>query len=146
VKYANLFTHKFGAVEPLGVSEGTNDPIVAMIPIEQSGVGYPDIFTITVWRKIAWGQLILTGVVLVPLTLLLLSASIQAVGFLFVALPFALLTAFGLYGAVGIGANYIRVMGRYRAIEIRFDKPLWRRRRFHDELLHRAGIGSAPIP
>jgi hypothetical protein len=61
-------------------------------------------------------------------------------------------TVFGLFGAfllwrgLFVQACRARVVGRYRTIVIRFDRPFWGRRRFHDELLRRAGAGPSALP
>jgi hypothetical protein len=51
-----------------------------------------------------------------------------------------------LYLSLGLKAHMVRVVGSTSILTIRFDSPLWRRRRFHDELLRRAGISPSPIP
>jgi hypothetical protein len=48
--------------------------------------------------------------------------------------------------ALGRRKHFARIVGRYGLITIRFDRPGWRRLRFHSELLRRAGIRDAPIP
>lgn len=68
------------------------------------------------------------------------------VGFLALALPFTLLAAFMIHRAVVRQKNFARICGRYGHVTIRFDRPGWRRRRFHGELLRRAGLRDSPIP
>jgi len=59
---------------------------------------------------------------------------------------FGAITVLMLVRAIGTQRNYVRVAGVWRTITIRFDAPWWRRKRFHDELLRRAGIAPSAIP
>jgi hypothetical protein len=147
VKSAGIVLLKRGMVAPEGVSEGTLDPITGMIPMDQAGVLYPDIFTICVWRKIDVVRLVFALVIPVPISLYLLVMAVAVhPAFAIGAAPFVLSSAYMLYRAVGLKANMVRVAGGSRMITIRFDSPMWRRRRFHDELLRRAGLSPSQIP
>jgi len=146
VRSAGAVTYSMGIVEAYGVSEGMTDPITGLIPIDQSGVAYPDIFTIAVWRKIAVVELVVALLIPLPITLLTLWGSLHAPGLLIVFAFFALILGLMLYRAVSVKANFVRVAGRYRTITVRFDRPLRRRRRFHAELLRRAGVAPSMIP
>ena len=70
----------------------------------------------------------------------------QSPVFLIFGLPLLLGTGWMFYRAIMIKAHMTRIVGGARTIEIRFDAPIWRRKKFHDELLRRAGISPAPIP
>ncbi len=147
VKSAGIVLMRQGVLAAEGVLEGTLDPFVALIPMDQAGIRYGDIVSVAVWRKIDVLRLVVALVIPVPLTLLLLYAAVaSAAAFLIGALPFALISAYMLYRSLGLQAHMMRVAGSTRVLTIRFDSPLWRRRQFHDELLRRAGISSAPIP
>lgn len=146
MKAAGLVSYRLGIVEAEGVAAGDTDPVLGMIPMDKSGVAHGDILTISVWRKIDVLALVVALLVPVPLALLGLAATLESVAGLFLLVPFGTLGAWMLYRALGIRRNFVRVVGRYRAIEIRFDKPSWRRRKFHDELLRRAGLPPAEIP
>lgn len=147
VKSAGAWVYRFGVVEPLGIAEGTLDPVIAQMTVDRHGVAWPDVVSIAVWRKPDFVQL---GVgMLIPLPLALVGwVSVISAGawFLILALPFSALAAFMLYRALGRKKHFVRVVGRYGVLEIRFDQPGWRRKRFHAELLRRAGLRDAPIP
>lgn len=144
VRWAEVFTYSFAKLEPFGVASGMNDPVTGMIPMDQSGVLFQDVVSITIWRKIRWAQLILA--LLVPAPLALGAVSLKSPGALIGAIPFGMLAAWAIYLAVVVGANRARVVGRYRVLELRFDSPFWRRQSFHDELLRRAGMPPSPLP
>ena len=147
VRWAGGFAYHVGAVEAQGVVEGMADPVTGAIPMEQAGVAFGDIFTVAVWRKIDVVRLVIAGLLPVPLTLVFLYGMLRGTwGLVALAAPFGLISALMIYGAVGARACYARVAGRYRTITVRFDRPPRRRRRFHDELLRRAGIAPSPIP
>jgi hypothetical protein len=147
VKSAGVALTKRGMVAPEGVSEGTLDPVTGFIPMDQSGVLYPDVFTIAVWRKVDVLRLVVALLIPLPVTFLFVVGAVSTwVGLLVPAALFAAVVAYMLYRALGLRAHMVRVAGTWRTIIIRFDSPMWRRRRFHDELLRRAGIGPAAIP
>jgi hypothetical protein len=145
VKSAKLFTYSRGAVGALGVSEGMTDPVTGMIPMEESGVAYPDIYTIAAWRRPDWMTAVVALLFPVPLGLGLLALAFSSPGALVGAIPFLALGGWALYRALGIKRNFVRVAGRWRTIQIRFDKPPWRRKAFYDELLRRSGLPNVPI-
>lgn len=147
VRSAGAFTYRFGVVEPLGVAEGTLDPVIAVGEMNRNGIAYRDIVSIAVWRKLDAVELGIAILIPLPMALLgWLTTFTAGAGFLFLALPFSALAAFMIYRAVGRKKHFVRVVGRWGAIEIRFDRPGWRRKRFHAELLRRAGLRDAPIP
>lgn len=137
-----------GELEPQGVKAGALDPIIAVVPLDASGVLYPDIVSVAVWRKMDWLRLVIALLVPVPLALGLLALAVarQSGVALVFSLPFAAAAAWLIYTGAVVRANWIRVTGSARTVTIRFDRPIWRRRRFHDELLYRAGITPSPIP
>jgi hypothetical protein len=146
VKSAGLVLYKMGEVSPYGVSEGVLDPVTGLIPMDQSGVAFPDIYTVAVWRKIDVVRLLVTLFITLPITALLVAGCFATAWLLILALPFLGLLAYGFWGAIGRQAHWLRVVGAYRTVIVRFDAPFWRRQRFHDELLRRAGITPTPIP
>ena len=147
VTSAGIVLRKMGLVSALGVSEGVLDPVTGMIPIDEQGVAFGDIYTVAVWRKVDVIRLVVNVLIVLPLVVLFLWLGIAVHPILLVfGLPFDALLAFGIHGALVARANYARVVGAYRAVTVRFDRPMWRRRRFHDELLRRAGIAPGPIP
>jgi hypothetical protein len=138
---------KMGLVSPEGVSEGTLDPITGYIPMDQSGVYFGDIWSIAVWRKVDVIRIVVAAIIPLPLSLLFLGLCFSASpGFLILELPFVAITAWMFYRAFAIKQHLVRVVGGARTIEVRFDAPIWRRKKFHDELLRRAGISPRQIP
>lgn len=146
VKSAGLFLMSAGVVAPEGVSTGLLDPITGMIPLDTNGMSYVHIATIAVWRRVAVIEVLVASLFPTPIALLCLWGAFSAPGLLVLALPFVFLASMLFYRAIGRRANFVRVVGAGRAIEIRFDRPFWRRQAFHDELLRRAGIAPSPIP
>lgn len=147
VKAAGFVLMRMGVVDQYGVAEGPLDPIIGMVPLDKSGVAFGEIFTVAVWRRISVVPLVASLVLLLPFVLLVIYAAIPREPFLLVlGLPLDLLFAFVVYRTVVLKANLVRVVGKARTIRVRFDNPLWRRRKFHDELLRRAGISPSPIP
>jgi hypothetical protein len=146
VKSGGMVLMKMGEVTPYGISEGTLDPVTGMIPIEQSGILYGDVYSIAVWRTLDVVRLVLALLVPTPIALGLFWVALNVPFFVFFAAFFALLTGWVLYLAVGVRANHMRVVGAYRMVTIRFDGPIWRRRSFHEEAFRRAGIQPPAIP
>jgi hypothetical protein len=147
VKSAGVVLMKRGMVAPEGVSEGTLDPVTGFIPMDQSGVLYTDVITIAVWRKIDVVRLVVALLIPLPVAILFVVAAVSAwAGLLVPAAAFAAIVAYMLYRALSLRAHMVRIAGTWRTITIRFDSPMWRRRRFHDELLRRVGIAAAGIP
>lgn len=146
VKSAGLLTYRMGLLEPQGVVEGTLDPVTGAIPMDSVGVLYADIFTVAIWRKVDVGRIVLA--VLVPLLLAAMFATGLASSPWFALPTLFFLAIFGVmfYASVFVKKNFVRVAGRNRLFTIRFDRPIWKRRSFHDELLRRAGIPPQQIP
>jgi hypothetical protein len=146
VRWAATFTVRMGMLEPVGVAEGMADPITGLIPLDQNGIMFPDVYSVTIWRKPEVVRFVLASILILPFALGAAWASLSTPGFLVFALPLLLLEALLAYRAFGVQAQWARVVGRYRTVEVRFDRPFWRRRAFHDELMRRSGIGPSPIP
>lgn len=92
-------------------------------------------------------ELVIAILIPAPLALLFWTTVFTAgAGFLALALPFTALAAFMIHRAAFRKRHFARVVGRWGAIEIRFDRPGWKRKQFHSELLRRAGLRDAPIP
>lgn len=147
VRSAGAFEYRFGIVEAFGVAEGALDPVIGRVATEKNGIAWPDVISIAVWRKLDVLELVVALLVPVPLALVFWICVIMAsAGFLFLAVPLSLLGAFMIHRAVVRKKNFVRVCGRYGFVTVRFDRPGWRRLRFHSELLRRAGLRDAPIP
>ena len=138
-----------GVVAAEGVMLGELDPVIGLVATNETGVMFPDVGSVAVHRTIDFVSLVVAVLVPLPIAGSLVSIGLQPdapYGFLVVAALFALLAAWMIYRAAFIRKHWVRVVGRYRTIAIRFDTPLRRRRAFHAELLRRAGIAPAPIP
>ncbi len=147
VKSAGVVLLKRGMLAPEGVSEGTLDPITGMVPMDQSGVLYPDVVSIAVYRKVDVVRIVAACLLPLPLSLLCVYGAVATSPVILAfGLPFYAIFAYMLWRALGLKANLVRVVGVHRTITVRFDSPLWRRQKFHDELLRRAGVSPSRIP
>jgi hypothetical protein len=148
VKSAGLVLLKMGEVTPHGVAGGTLDPVTGMVPMDQAGVLFVDIKSIAVWRKVDVMRVIAAMIVPAPIALALIAATIAGAPWpvLVFGLVFAAITAAMLRRAIRVGANMMRVAGAYRTIVLRFDTMWNDPKRFHDEVLRRAGIPESPLP
>jgi len=154
VRWSAVVTYQFATLDAGGVTSGTLDPVVAMAPLSQSGIAYPDIVSIAVWRSIGWLDII--AAVLLPLPFALFCAflaialataprggggmgAIVAAAF---AVVFGLATWFLLRRGAIIGRRQIRIVGRASSFTIPFKtSPA-----FHGELLRRCGLPALPVP
>lgn len=144
VKTASAFVLFRGTVQADAIAHGPLDPVTGLVPISENAICYPAIESIAVWRKIDWSRLVV-ALVLLPLGLWALAASLSTVGWLVVALPVLALGGFVLYRAVGLRANFMRVVSRDRCLKIRFDQPMWRRMPFLREALVRSGLPADQV-
>ena len=55
MRTSGFVTMQSSIVSPEGLLQGTLDPITGFIPMEQAGVPYWDIVSITVWRTLDIG-------------------------------------------------------------------------------------------
>ena len=133
-------------LQPEGVTQGTLDPVTGLIPMDQSGILFTDIISIAIWRSLDVARLVLSAVLLLPLLLGLVYLDTRVPVSVIFTLPLVALIVFAFYRLIVIQRNHARVIGSHRILELQFDAPVWRRRRFHDELLRRAGISQSPIP
>jgi hypothetical protein len=145
-KSSGVVMRKLAVVGPHGVAHGTLDPVTGYIPMDKQGITYEDIATIAVWRRLDWFTLIATVLFLVPLSSILVMGAFEEVGFLIFGLPVWALTAFALWRAIAVGARFMRVVGSRLVLELRYDAPVWRRKRFFREAMRRAGIENAFEP
>lgn len=146
VKSPGVFLMRYGVLDERGVAEGALDPVIGMVPVDTSGVAWHDIVSIAFWRSIAWTDLIVAFLIPLPIAFGLGWLATNATGAAIPAALFALLGGVLLWRALVVKKCQARVVGRYRTIVVRFDRPFWRRHRFHDELARRAGISAGPMP
>jgi hypothetical protein len=146
VKSAGIALQGIGVVAPDCVSTGILDPVIGLIPFERDRIDYASIGTVAVWRKVDILSLVVALLVPLPIAASSLAIDDRSPFFLAVAAVFGALFAWMIHFAVIRRAHFARVTGQGRTLRIRFDKPFWRRQRFHDELLRRAGIAPGPLP
>lgn len=155
LKWSVVVTYQYATLEPQGVTMGTLDPVVGMAPMDETGVGYPDVVSIAIWRKLAWPELIAGAFVPLPIALLCAYGTIAVVahggtrdagvaGVLGVlTLLFGLLTWYLVVRrGIVIGRRKARIVGRWRSFTVPFDGN----RAFHQELFRRSGIVAPPVP
>lgn len=147
VKSSATLRH-YGRLDPDAVAEGTLDPVFARLPMTTTKLSYRAIYTIAVWKQTAWRSLLAILLVPAPFTwaLFALWRSAPGPGLLGLALAMAALTLGSLGSVLFIPSHYVRVVGAKDTLVIRFDRPLFRRQKFHDELLRRAGVSPSPLP
>ena len=138
----------FGQLDAMCVQEGAFDPVIGHIQMDGTKIAYKAVYSVAFWRSLPVGSLIAFILLLAPITLLSFAwlYSTMAAGVLIFVVPLTLLTAWAGYQIIGVRAHWARVVGPRTRLVIRYDRPGRRRRRFHDELLRRCGIGPSPIP
>jgi hypothetical protein len=146
VKSPGVFVMRFGSLDQQGIAEGILDPVIGLVPVGSSGVAYPDVISIAVWRSIAWLDLVTALLIPVPLAVFFFSLVPRAPAALYGALPFTFIAAVLLHRGVVTRACRARVIGLHRAVTVRFDRPFWRRRAFHSEMFRRCGIAPPALP
>lgn len=147
VKFSGFPVNRTAMVTSTMLSEGILDPVTGLIPLESGGIAYPEIVSVTVWRKVDVAQLLVALFVALPIMLLCaLVALAGGYASLLLTAAFAAILMLGLWRALVVKAHFIRVVGGNRSLTFRFDSPMSKRLLFHDELLRRAGITPSAIP
>jgi hypothetical protein len=150
LKWSIVVTYRFARLEQGGITSGTLDPVVAVAPIDQVGIAFPDVMSIAVWRKLGWVDCVIGALVPLPIALFSLWGAIlcipKALGgaaiFGAIAVAFGLLAFFLFRRGAVTGKRQARITGRYAAITVPFsDNPA-----FHAELFRRCGLAAPPIP
>jgi hypothetical protein len=153
VKAPSGFTVRYGVLEAYGVAEGELDPVIAASEMNKFGVAYPEIVSLTFWRKTDWVVAILAGITLVPIGLFLAGISLVAlfggssggvIATLLFGLGFLGLGAWAVHKAIVVKKHFVRVVGIHRTIDVRFDRGA--RDTFRLELLRRAGLPPVDMP
>jgi hypothetical protein len=145
VKSAGVFQYHQGVADHQGITHGDLDPLIAQVQIDGRTVPYPHIVGIALWRQVAWTPLVLTVIILLPLTLFSIVLCFSWLGAIALVLLFGAMAAWGLYSALVIRKCLMRVSGLYGRIDIRFDRPFWRRETFLREALRRTGINPQAV-
>lgn len=146
VKSPGFFLMRYGVLDERGIAEGNLDPIIGRLPIDTQGVAWHDIASIAVHRAPAWADLIVAMLIPLPIALGLGVLAIEAPFAAVFAAIFAAFAGLLIWRGHGVQACRARIIGRYRTIDVRFDRPFWRRQQFHDELVRRAGGSPGPMP
>jgi hypothetical protein len=133
-------------LQPEGITQGTLDPVTGLIPMDQSGILFTDIISIAIWRSLDIARLVLSAVLLIPMLCGLVYLGVRFPLSLPFTVPLDALIVFAFYRLLVIRRNHARIVSTYRTLDVQFDTPFWRRQRFHDELLRRAGISQTSIP
>lgn len=142
-------TYRFANLDPQGVTSGTLDPVVAMAPIDQVSIAYPDVVSIASWKNVAWTETITGFLVPLPISLLCLwgaALAYRAPGaagvFAVIGLAFGALAAYMIRRGLVIGRRHVRIVGRYGEVSVQHDKSP----AFYLELFRRCGLVVPPIP
>jgi hypothetical protein len=150
VKWPGVVLMQRADLEAEGVKAGDLDPIIGLAVLSATGVRYPEILSLTTWKRMDWVRLVVAIIVPTPIFVAFLALAIKAPAafpvFLAISAFFGACAAWLVYTGAIVQKNMVRVAGTTRTITIRFDRPIWRRRRFHDELFYRAGISAGPLP
>ncbi len=148
-RWSAVVTYQFATLDPIGVTSGTLDPVVAMAPIDQVGIAFRDVASIAIWRTIGWTQAIVGVLVPLPIALfslygalLSLNAPKAAAFFAGVALVFGAIAFILVRRGVVVGIRHARVVGAGRALTLRFEKSP----AFHAELFRRCGLAPPQLP
>lgn len=152
VKWSAIVTYRFATLDAGGVISGTLDPVLAVAPIDQVGIAFPDIGTIAIWRKIGWSSFLVGLAVPLPIGLfsalggaLMLRSSVGAGIFTLVfGLAFLAVAAIMIQRGAIIGRRRARIVGRLPGQFIEME--LGTGSVFHDQLFRRAGLIPPAIP
>ena len=122
-------------------TDGIDELLRSARPVPPLPPGFRD----AVWRRIDVVRLVLTLIVLMPLTLLSVALVWSWLGGIAFLLLFGALAGWGLYSALVIRKCFMRVSGVYGKLDIRFDQPFWRREAFFQQALTRSGIDPQAV-
>lgn len=142
------FIDRYGGVDADGVLEGALDPVLAKVRMTTKKIAFRGVYTVAVWRRIPWAEVLAILLVPVPFTFVVarLAWKYPHYNAFWPAVALAGLTLAALGAVFLVRANFVRVVGAKETFVIRFDRPLRRRKRFHAELLRRCGLAPTPIP
>lgn len=143
VRSSGLLARSQGVVGPAGISHGTLDPITGRIPMDSLTIPWGDIYSIALWRRPDWVAFFATLLLLGPIVLGLLAGTFRAPILAVLSVPLLSLWIFLVVRAFRVGVQQMRVCGSRLVLKIRYDQPLWRRKRFVTDAFRRAGV---PLP
>ena len=146
VTYGEAVMRYAATVDESGVTCAELDPVTGRIAVGKRAVAFADIASIGLYRRIDWVMLVLLVLVffvpvVVPLWLATFASSFLIA---LLALPATALFALGLKKSIGIGVQRMRLASaraRELPIVVRFDSPMWKRKRFLDAVLTGSGVG-----
>jgi hypothetical protein len=149
IRWSMVVTYGFANLDPAGVTAGTLDPVVAMAPIDQVSIAFPDVVSIASWKNIAWTEAIVGILVPAPIALFSLwgaALAYKAPGvaavFAVIGLAFGALAFYMIRRGFVIGRRHVRVIGRHAQLSAQHDKSP----AFYIELFRRCGLAAPPIP
>lgn len=150
VRWSIVVTYRVGRLDPLGITSGTLDPVAGIASLDEVAIGFQDVCSIAVWRRVAWTEVVAGCLVPLPVALFFLYCAVSVaakapggaavLGLL--GLLFGVLAAFMLRRGLVVGRRYARVVGRWRELTVRFEKNP----SFYDELFRRCGLAAPPVP
>ena len=148
MKYADIALRHAAIVDDVGISHAELDPVTGHIPMGTRTIPFADVVTLGLYRRVAWGTLIaLVLLFFLPVVLPLLFFSIVEVPLLLtLALPSLALFVLGVRKATVIGVQRMRVVGGRPedTLVLRFDTPMWRRKKVLAAVTERTGVGDLP--
>lgn len=147
MKYADAVLRHAAILDDKGIGHAELDPVTGHIPMGTRTIPYGDVVTLGVYRRVAWGTLaVLVLLYFVPVVLPLLAFSLEVPLLLTLALPALALFVLGIRKTVIIGVQRMRVVGPRPedVLVLRFDTPMWRRKKFLAAMTERTGVGPLP--
>jgi hypothetical protein len=146
VRSAGMLLYHAGILEPESVQEGTLDPVIGRLPVNSTAIAYRHVYSVAFWRTIDKAAVVANAVAWITTGVFAVGAFAQPALLIF-AVPWGLLTAWWTSRTYVVRRWHARVIGlKGTQVAVRFDKPWWNRRRFHDELLRRCGLPPAAMP
>ncbi len=150
VTYSETALRRSATVDDAGVSCSTLDPVTGLLPMDTRKIPFTDIATIGLYRRIDWALLIaLVLLFLLPVVVPLVIASFNVPVVFAFSLPCVALFGLGLKKSIGVGVQRMRVVSATQAevvLKLRFDAPMWKRKKFVDAVLTRSGVEAAVWP
>jgi hypothetical protein len=146
VRSAGMLLYHAGILEPDSIQEGTLDPVIGRLPVNSTAIAYRHVYSVAFWRSISKADAVANAFAWAVTAVCVVGATSEP-AVLFFAVPFGLLTLWWTSRTYFTRRWHARVIGlKGTTIAVRFDKPWWNRRRFHDELMRRCGMPRAPMP
>ncbi|MGV3622724.1 MAG: hypothetical protein ACO1OB_18035 [Archangium sp.] len=137
-------------LKPDAIGFGALDPIIGAFPIDEKGVRYAHLYSVTLWREFSISQSILFFLFSLPLGVAMLAVMVGSKGnpvAVVFALPFLLLAVFHGYRVFHAKATRMRVIGfKDRTLDMTFIGGMGKRKKFVDEFFRRSGLQPVELP